>query len=242
MSNILNYKTILIFGSLITLLAGPATAQTAVSNQLQSNSAKHHFSASEVSALLAEFEITTTLAPYTGEGAATILARTSGDARFVISLFKCDNPEDGTQCEGAVIFTATSNAGVAYDDINSFNASTNVTIAVNVAEQNIILFGRQLFFAGGVGRDNFKYITELFLRDMQNYMDAQAAVGTSVSLNVAPAAVHKTDNVVSTKEADVSDAVVFVAKRTPNGGANDYALSAAIANTWQVSFINTNEK
>jgi hypothetical protein len=231
MSNLLNFKAIIVAASLIALVAAPAAAQSTANSQLQSSSAKHHFSASEVSAILSEFAINSALAPYDGNGSATLLAQTSGDAKFVISLFGCENPADGNQCTGAVIYTATSNAGIAYDDINRFNASTNVTIAVNVAEQNIILFGRQLFFAGGVGRDNFKYITALFLRDMQNFMDARVAAGTSVSLNVAPAPTGKTDNV-----AGSGDTITFGAKPVSIGGAAGHALSAAIANTWQVSF------
>ncbi len=229
MSNLLNFKTILAAASLVAILTGAATAQSAANNQLQSSSAKHHFSAGEVSAILAEFAITSALAPYDGNGSATLLAQTSGDANFVVSLFGCENPADGSRCVGAVIYTATSNAGIAYDDINRFNASTNVTIAVNVAEQNIILFGRQLFFAGGVGRDNFKYITALFLRDMQNFMDARVAAGTSVSLQAAPATKGKTDNL-----AGAGDTITFVAKSISIGDV--HALSAAIANTWQVSF------
>ncbi len=231
MSNMLNFKVILATASLITLLAGPATAQSTANSQLQSNSSKQHFSAGEISSIFAEFAIATKLLPYEGQGAATIIAQTSGDATFVVSLFNCVNPADGTQCGGAVIYTATSNSGIAYDDINSFNAVSNVTMAVNVAEQNIVVFGRQLFFSGGVGRDNFKFITALFLTDMQEFMDARTAAGTSVSLNEAPATTGKTDNV-----AGAGDTVTFVARSISSGAVDDHALSAAIANTWQVSF------
>ncbi|VAV99521.1 hypothetical protein MNBD_ALPHA05-1562 [hydrothermal vent metagenome] len=231
MSNLLKFKTILALASFCTLLAGTAAAQSAANNQLQSSNAKHHFSAGEVSAILAEFEIQSALAPYDGNGSATLIAQTSGDAKFVVSLFGCENPADGSQCGGAVIYTATSNAGIAYDDINKFNADSSVTMAVNVAEQNIIVFGRQLFFSGGVGRGNFKYITALFLRDMQDFMDLRAAAGTSVSLNVAPAAAGKTDNV-----ADAGDMPAFAAKSISLDDVDSHVLSAAIANTWHVSF------
>jgi hypothetical protein len=230
MSNLLNFKTILAAASLVTMLASPAAAQSTSNGQLQSSSAKHHFSAGEVSGILAEFAINTALAPYDGDGSATLLATTSGDARFVVSLFGCENPADGSQCGGAVIYTATPNAGIAYDDINRFNSVSSVTMAVNVAEQNLIVFGRQLFFVGGVGRDNFKYTFELFLRDMQNFMDGRAAAGTSVSLNDAPAAA-KTANV-----AGAGDTITFVAKQISIGAVDEHTLSAAIANTWHVSF------
>ncbi len=231
MSNLLKFKTIIVAASLIAFVADPTAAQSTANNQLQFSSAKHNFSADEISVILAEFEIQSALAQYEGKGAAAILAQTSGGAKFVISLLGCDNPVEGVRCGGAVIYTATSNAGIAYDDINSFNASSNVTIAVNVAEQNVILFGRQLFFAGGVGRDNFKYITELFLRDMQNFMDDRVAAGTAVSFNGAPAMTGKTDNIASS-----GGAVTFSATQISIGDVDGYALSAAIANTWQVSF------
>jgi hypothetical protein len=232
MSNLLNFKAILAAASLIAILAGPAAAQSTANSQLQSSSAKQHFSAGDVTSILAEFAISTTLTPYEGQGEATIIATTTGDAQFVVSLFKCANPAEGAQCAGAVIYTATANAGIAYDDINSFNAVSNVTMAVNVAEQNLIVFGRQLFFSGGVGRDNFKLITALFLTDMQEFMDARTAAGTAVSLNVAPAEARgKTDNI-----AGADDTITFVARSISMGAVDDHVLSAAIANTWQVSF------
>ncbi len=231
MSNLLSFKAILAAASLIAILAGPAAAQSTANGQLQSSGAKQHFSAGDISSILAEFGIATTLTPYNGQGAATIIATTTGDAKFVVLLIKCANPAEGSQCAGAVIYTATANAGIAYDDINSFNADSNVTMAVNVAEQNLIVFGRQLFFSGGVGRDNFKLIIELFLTDMQEFIDARTAAGTAVSLNVAPEAAGKTDNV-----AGAGDTITFVARSISTGAVDDHALSAAIANTWQVSF------
>ncbi len=212
-------------------MVGPAAAQSTANGQLQTTGLKDKFSAGDISAIMAEFEIATSLSPYEGNGAATILAETSGGARFVISLFNCDNAMDGAGCQAAVIYTGIPNAGVAYDDINAFNAAADVTRAVNLPEQNIILFGRQIFFSGGVGRDNFKFISALFLTDMQRYVDSLTAPGTSVSLKMDPSADGKTGNVTSEGAR-----IEFIAKSASLADVADHALTAAIANTWQVTF------
>jgi len=231
MANLLNLKAALACLSTFALMTGPAAAQATSNSQLQTASVKDKFSVSDISAIMAEFEIATSLSPYEGNGSATMLAETSGSARFIISLFNCDNPEIGSGCQGAVVYTGIPNAGVAYEDINTFNANADVTRAVNLPEQNIILFGRQIFFNGGVGRDNFKFVSALFLTDMQRYVDSQTAAGTSVSLKVDPSANGKTSNVIGD-----GDRIEFIAKSVSLADAVDHALTAAIANTWQVTF------
>ncbi len=233
MSKLLNLKAALALLSAFAMAAGAANAQSTANGLFKAGAVKEKFSVSDVASIMAEFQITTTLSPYAGNGAAAVLAETSGGARFVVTLFECDDPAAGVGCAASVVFTGAPNAGIAYDDINAFNASANVTRAVNVAEQNIIIFGRQLFFAGGVTRAYYKNTVEYFLIDMQGFIQSQAAAGTAVSLKSLPGAKGKTDNV-----AGGSDSVEVIARAISRVEANDHALSAAIANTWQVRFTN----
>ena len=213
------------------LAAQNAAAQTASNNQLIGAGLKQSFSASDVADMMAEFPIETQLQPDAGDATATVLAVTPGGARFLISLFQCDDAAQGSGCKGAAIFTGFSNAGVTYDELNDFNSDANVTRVVNVDAQNIIVFGTQLFFSGGIGRDNFKFVTELFLSDMQNYVEAQATLGTAISHEAAPAEVGKIDNLTSVA-ADAGTMPPFL--RT-HYELNE-ALGAAVSNTWDVRF------
>lgn len=209
--------------------AQAAGAQNSANSQLLSSGLKETFSAADVSAMMAEFDIQTALEPYEGDETATLAAATDGGAKFWISLFQCDDPTTGGNCRGAALFTGLSNAGVSYDDINSFHSQANVTRAVNLSEQNIIIFGTQIFFSGGVGRDNFKYVTALFLTDMQRYVDGKTESGTLVSLDIAPSDRSKVGNVTQAADEAPPDASAIRFDV-------EHALSAAIANTWRVSF------
>lgn len=210
--------------------AAPAAAQNTSNNQLLGGGLKETFNAADISSMMSEFSIQTALAPYAEDETATVIATTEGGARFWISLFQCADPTTGVDCGGAAIFTGLSNAGVSYEDINSFHSDANVTRAVNVSEQNLLIFGTQIFFTGGVGRENFKFVTELFLHDMQTFVDGKAAVGTLVSLGVAPPSGGKVDNIVKA-DGDAAQPAAL-----PAGYSVDYALAAAISNTWNVRF------
>ena len=211
------------------LWASTAFAQAA-NSQLMGGGLKDSFSASDVISILSEFPLESALQPYEGDNTATVLASTPGGARFLISLFQCEEPQTGAGCSGAAIFTGFSNAGVTYDELNDFNSDANVTRVVNVSDQNIIIFGTQLFFNGGISRANFKFVTELFLSDMQNYVETKSEAGTSVSLKTAPAERGKIGNLTSSAEAPALPPFL----RT--GLQVDDALDAAISNTWDVRF------
>lgn len=160
-----------------------AAAQSASNSLGQLAGLTETLSAGDISSMMSQYSITTQLAPYEDNGAATIIADTSGGARFLISLFDCADPVAGTECKGAATYTAFSNAGYAYDDINQFNTQANVSKAVNVAETNVVVFGMQRYFKGGVSQDNVSYGVVLFLQDMQTFLDGRTASQTQVSLD-----------------------------------------------------------
>lgn len=212
------------------LTAQSAAAQNAANGQLMDAGLRQAFSVSDVSAMMAEFSIQTSLEPYEGDETATVAATTEGGAKFWISLFQCDDPATGANCRGAAMFTGLSNAGVSYDELNAFHTEANVTRAVNVSESNIIIFGTQMFFSGGIGRDNFKFITALFLTDMQRYVEGKAVSGTMISLDETLSRGGKIDNVTETGGSAAATEALAVSFDI------DYALSAAISNTWVVNF------
>lgn len=213
------------------LAAGGATAQTASNSQLMSVGLKDAFSAADVVNILGEFPIATEIQPDQGDGMPSVVAMTPGGAKFIISLFQCDDPAQGAGCKGAAIFTGYSNAGITYDELNAFNSDANVTRVVNMSEQNLIIFGTQIFFSGGVGRANFKFVIELFMSDMQKYVETKAELGTSVSLEAETESRGKISNLTAGAEAD--DATPPFLRTNYD---IDAALNAAISNTWDVSF------
>jgi len=219
-------------GAVFCALAGHgASAQSASNSQLINAGLKHSFSASDVIQMMQEFPLQSALQPNEGDETATVLAMTPGGARFLISLFQCEDPVEGSECKGAAIFTGYSNAGITYDELNDFNSGANVTRVVNVSDQNIIVFGTQIFFSGGIGWENFKFVIELFLSDMQNYVETKATLGTAASLKAAPENRDKIDNL--TRRAEAQSAMPPFLRTNYE---IDAALGAAISNTWDVSF------
>ena len=215
--------------SLAPFSAGDASAQSTSNSQLSAGGLISNFSADDVGSMLADFQIETALTDYTGGPSATMLAATSGGARFIISLLACEDVAAANGCQRAVIFTAVSNAGFAYQDINDFNMSADVTKAINVAEQSIVIFSAPIYSGGGIGRENFKLLTALFLNDMQNFSDAQNSSAAEVSFGIAPKAGDKLTNLGGTPSSAATplgiDATMI-----------DEATSVAVANTWKVKF------
>lgn len=224
----LKIKIVLSIAAILVAASASVQAQTASNPPLAGGGLKEKYSANEIMALLADYNITSELAPYENNDAATIVATLPGGINIIVGMLLCDNPAAGEGCQAAVIYTGISNSGVAYEDINTFNTVSNVTRAINIAEQNLIIFNRQIFFTGGVGSNNFKVILELFLSDMQRYADSKAA-GVAVSLPLTPqtpqSPLSKTDNLLSPQApADVAAAL-------PIQGMSTRALSAAIKNS-----------
>lgn len=209
----------------------PATAQSTSNSQLLGSGVMSKFSASDVTSMLSDFEIETALADYDSGELATMVAQTPGGARFLISLMVCDNLATATGCQRAMIFTATSNSGFAYEDLNEFNLGSDVAKAMNLASQNIVMFGVPIYSGGGIGRENFKLLTALFLNDMQNFNDAQAAAASEVSFGNSPKPAGKLDNIGSARQSAPREIPLYSAAMT------QHAVSAAVANTWNVEFL-----
>lgn len=235
--NIDRVFAVLAAGALGALGAGTtAQAQSTSNGQLFGGGVMSKFSASDVSSMLGDFEIATSLVDFEGGDSATMLAETSGGARFIISMKTCDNLATATGCERAMIYTAIPNAGFAYEDLNNFNLGANITKAMNLAEQNIIIFGTPIYARGGIGRDNFKLLAALFLNDMQKFSEAQNAAAAEVSFGQGPKPGGKLDNIGSGDMAAQDTAPLYSASM------KEHALSAAIVNTWKVEFLSDETK
>jgi hypothetical protein len=207
-----------------------AQAQLAANNQLMSTTMVETLSASDISEMLAKYGIATQMIPYEGEDAATLAASTEGGGRFLVSLFGCEDPATGENCQGAATYTAFSNAGLAYEDINTFNTDAQVAKAVNVAAQNIIVFGIQRFFKGGVSVDNIEFEMILFLNDMQDFLEDRQTAATSVALDGSAASRGKADNITAPATA------ASLQRGTAGVVSTNGAIGAAIMNTGQASF------
>ncbi|MEO1251090.1 MAG: hypothetical protein AAFW81_01935 [Pseudomonadota bacterium] len=218
----------------ILAIGSNAAAQSTSNPQLAAPSAAasvalEKFDISDVSALLGEYAIATTLLPYEQNDAATLAAETEAGGRFLISMFNCDDAVTGVGCQGAATYTAFSNAGLAYDDLNAFNSTARVTKVVNVEAQNIVILGFQRFFAGGVNRENYEYSIMLFLADVQDYLMAREVAATSVAFSEDAKDLEKTDNL--TAQAAPTTAAALGAFSEAG------AVAAAISNTGDVGFL-----
>lgn len=159
--------------------SGAASAQTA-------NAVMDSVSAADVSAMLAEFSIASELQNSVPGQSPVLVATTPGGAKFLVGFFNCTQPANSSGCSQTMISTAQSSAGVAFDDLNTFNGESNVTTAVYDSSNQILIFGRNVFLSGGVGRDNFKAQVYLFLADMQNFMESRRNTAKSVAMTLTP--------------------------------------------------------
>ncbi|MBT8472541.1 MAG: YbjN domain-containing protein [Marinicaulis sp.] len=219
-------------------LYGAASAQIEANNQLSTTGVMTKISGSDATSILSEFGITTTLQPYTGDGTGTMIAATSGGAQFFLSFFNCADPATAIECDQMLVYTGLPSSGISYDIINTFNTNSDVSKAVNISNQQIIIFGTQLFLNGGLGRENVQLILALFLNDMQRYVDTQSMTGTAVSMMIGKAPDSKVGNLYESNESS-ADLLVQRTADTVDAGADfrtENALSAAIANTLASEF------
>ena len=231
MLKLLNYLRFMAQGAACALLLTmPAAAQQGTNTQLAAPALLQNFGASDVSSMLAEFNITSALQPYNGDGTGSMIARTDGGAMFIITMMQCSDPAAATGCTQAVVYTGMSNSGLAYDDLNTFHTNSNVTRAVNIPDQQMIVFGTPIFTQGGIGREHFQLLTALFLNDMQQYVQGQLAAGTSVSLEVQPHEGGKTDNMTADSSEHLESSQL-------KSASLPHALKAAVSNTQYVNFL-----
>ena len=206
-----------------------AAAQTTANSQLLAQATViEKTSASNIAETLAAMGITSAAFADGDDSVYTLLATTEGGGNFLVTIFDCADPAAGADCAGVTNYTAFSNAGLAYDDLNNFNLNASVSKAINLADQNVAIFGTQQHLNGGVTEQNMQYVTLLFLNDMQTFMDNTQAPSTSVAYQENSAAPAKTDNLSAEGAAPAS---------APFHGVSEAAvLRAAIANTKKVSF------
>ncbi len=214
-----------------TMSVSLVNAQPTANTQLMSNSLIEEFSAPDVISMLGELDIALVRQPYTGDETASLLATTSGGATFVVTILACADPAAALGCKQALVYTGVSNVGVVFDDINRFHTNANVTRAINVPQQDILVFGTQIFATGGIGRENFQVLTALFLRDMQDYIENQRSAGTSVALTLEGAPKNKIEN----EPDSFSENIMLPSYYREN---ISHTLTAAVSNTRNVRFLN----
>ncbi|MCA8888460.1 MAG: YbjN domain-containing protein [Parvularculaceae bacterium] len=205
-------------------ISGPAAAQTA-------NAVMESVGATDVSAMLAEFSISSELQNGAPGQSPTLVATTPGGAKFLVGFFNCTQPANSSGCSQAMISTAQSSAGVAFDDLNTFNGQSNVTTAVYDSSNQILIFGRNVFMSGGVGRDNFKAQVYLFLADMQDFMNSRRNTAKSVAMMLTPESKSKISSFTG------GDAPSPMTTRIGLSQGASLEIDMAIANSVDVDFI-----
>ncbi len=172
------HKTLNLLAAVGFLAGAPAVAQAPVS-------LGDSVSATEVTAMLSDFGISAELRSSAG-GSPSLVATTTGGAKFLIGFFECADAAKPAGCKQVMISTAQSSGGVEFEDLNNFNGQSSVTTVVYEPTNQILIFGRNIFMPGGVGRDNFKLQIALFLGDMQKFVEARKANTKSVSFTNTP--------------------------------------------------------
>lgn len=176
----------------LKLLAAVAASGAAMGSVLGAASAapgaalSDTIAASDVSAMLAEFEITSELRSSQAGGPSSLVATTSGGAKFLIGFFDCVDQARSAGCKQVMVSTAQSSGGVAFEELNAFNGQSSVTTVVYEPQSQILIFGRNIFMPGGIGRDNFKLQVALFLNDMQKFVEGRRGSAKSVSFSERP--------------------------------------------------------
>lgn len=167
-------NTLKLLTAAAVLSIAPAAAQTA-------GPLGDTVSAAEVMGMLSDFDIATELRATQPGASPNIIATTAGGAKFLIGFFDCAEAAKPAGCKQVMVSTAQSSGGVEFDDLNSFNGQSSVTTVVYEPSSQILIFGRNIFMPGGIGRDNFKLQVALFLGDMQKFVEGRKASAKSVA-------------------------------------------------------------
>ncbi len=209
-------------------LIGAASAQNTV---LSSKAGLlESVSATDASAMLAEFGFTSELRTATGAASPSLVATTDGGAKFLIGFFDCADAAKPSGCKQIMVSTAQASGGVDFDDLNSFNGQSSVTTAVFEPANQILIFGRNIFVPGGIGRDNFKLQVALFLNDMQGFIEGRRAGAKSVSLMKSPDLKAKIDSLTG------GEGVADEARRLMISTDGSAEVEIAINNSFDVNF------
>jgi hypothetical protein len=186
-------------------------------------------SATDVAGMLAEYGFKTELRTASGAASPSLIVTTDGGAKFLIGFFDCADAAKPAGCKQVMVSTAQASGGVDFDDLNSFNGQSSVTTAVYEPSNQILIFGRNVFAPGGIGRDNFKLQVALFLNDMQGFVESRRAGAKSVSMLKTPDLKSKIDSIAGGEAAPEARRLMISA----DGSAE---VEIAINNSFDVSF------
>lgn len=159
--------------------------------------------ATEVTQMLSEYSISTELRANPAGGSPSLIATTAGGAKFLVGFFECADAAKPAGCKQVMISTAQASGGVAFEDLNNFNGQSSVTTVVYEPTNQILIFGRNIFMPGGVGRENFKLHIELFIHDMQKFVEGRRASAKSVAFTETPKLKSKITSITSEGEEAV---------------------------------------
>ncbi len=208
-------------------LSGAAFAQNAALSQ--KTGVLESVSATDVSGMLAEFGFKSELRTAAGAASPSLIAKTDGGAKFLIGFFDCADAARPSGCKQVMVSTAQASGGVDFDDLNAFNGQSSVTTVVYEPSNQILIFGRNIFAPGGIGRDNFKLQVALFLNDMQGFVEQRRSGAKSVSLMKAPDLKSKIDSIAG---GDIAPE----ARRLMISSDGSTEVEVAINNSFDVNF------
>jgi hypothetical protein len=209
-------------------ISGAAFAQNTVLSQ--KSSMLESVSATDVSGMLAEFGFKTELRTASGAASPSLIATTDGGAKFLIGFFDCADAAKPAGCKQVMVSTAQASGGVDFDVLNSFNGQSSVTTVVYEPANQILIFGRNIFAPGGIGRDNFKLQVALFLNDMQGFVEQRRSGAKSVSMLKTPDLDSKIGAILD------SGAVSPQAQRLMISADGSVEVEVAINNSLDVDF------
>lgn len=213
-------------------LLAAAAALTATPVLAQSGGLMESMSGAEVSSMLTEFGLTSQLQTPPNGGSPVLVAGFPSGAKFLVSFFECADAAKPAGCKQVMISTAMASGGAVFDDLNAFNGQSSVTTVVYEPTSQILIFGRNVFMPGGVGRENFKLQIALFLNDMQTYVQNMRGSAKSVSFMETPKLDSKITSMIAPATADKPVVAASLS------GAEDRSLEVemAIANTIDADF------
>ncbi|MDZ7628848.1 MAG: hypothetical protein U5J99_10650 [Parvularculaceae bacterium] len=212
----------------VAAISGAASAQNTVLGQKAA--VLDAFSATDVAAMMGEFGFKTELRQANGAASPSLVATTDGGAKFLVGFFDCADAAKPAGCKQMMVSTAQASGGVEFDDLNAFNGQSSVTTAVYEPSNQILIFGRNIFSPGGIGRDNFKLQVALFLNDMQTFVEGRRAGAKSVSMMKTPDIKSKITSITG------GDDVAPEARRLMISADGSAEVEVAINNSFDVNF------
>jgi hypothetical protein len=219
-------RIVLTLAAAAAVLSGAAGAQNSLASKpglLES------VGATEVAQMLAEFGFKSELRSASGAASPSLVVTTDGGAKFLIGFFDCADAKKPSGCKQVMVSTAQASGGVDFNDLNAFNGQSSVTTVVYEPSNQILIFGRNIFAPGGMGRDNFKLQVALFLNDMQGFVESRRAGAKSVSM-------LKTPDVKSKISSVTGGDVAPEARRLMISADGSAEVEVAINNSFDVDF------